>query len=136
MNDQSKDESDVARRALQCLDLTELADTCSEHAIDTLITKALDPRGPVAAVCVWPQFVSRVSAGLRGSAVRVATVANFPAGESEIDRVIDDIGEALGDGAQEIDLVLPYKAFRAGDGDTGAEMVNAVRDIVDLGRLL
>ena len=60
MNDRSTDLSDVARLALRCLDLTELTDTCSEHAVDGLITKALDPRGPVAAICVWPQFVSRM----------------------------------------------------------------------------
>jgi deoxyribose-phosphate aldolase len=136
MNDRSTDLFDVARLALRCLDLTELTDTCSEHAVDGLITKALDPRGPVAAICVWPQFVSRVSAGLRGSTVRVATAANFPAGTSEIERVIDDVGEALGDGAHEIDLVLPYKAFREGDANVGAEMISAVRDVVDQGRLL
>jgi deoxyribose-phosphate aldolase len=136
MNDQANDMSGVARRALQCLDLTELGDSCSEQAIDKLIAKALDSRGPVAAVCVWPQFVSRASAGLRGSAVQVATVANFPGGTSEIDRVVDDVCEALGDGAQEIDLVLPYRAFREGDAETGAEMIGAVRDVVDQRRIL
>ena len=29
--------------------------------------------------------------------------------------MLDDMGEALGDGADEIDLVLPYKAFLRGD---------------------
>lgn len=51
----------LARRALRCLDLTELSDSCSDALIDRLCRKALTPHGPVAAVCVWPQFVTRAS---------------------------------------------------------------------------
>ena len=57
----------IAVRALRSLDLTDLNETCSDQAIDALCKKALDPRGPVAAVCVWPQFVKRAQANLKGS---------------------------------------------------------------------
>jgi deoxyribose-phosphate aldolase len=63
-------------------------------------------------------------------------VVNFPAGGEDIDRVIDDLQEALGDGAQEIDLVLPYAAVHREDHAPAREMVAAVRDVVDQGRLL
>ena len=109
-----------ARRALRCLDLTDLSETCSDHAIDDLCAKALTPHGPVAAVCVWPQFVSRARDALKGTPVRIATVVNFPSGAEDIDRVIDDAHGALDDGAQEIDLVLPYRAVRRGDLDRAA----------------
>src|SRR4051812_39285328 len=126
----------IARRALTCLDLTDLTETCSDHGIDALCAKARDPRGPVAAVCVWPQFVSRAREALKGSPVRIATVVNFPAGGEDVDRVIEDVNEALGDGANEIDLVLPYEAVRRGDLDRASDMVAGVRDVVDQGRLL
>jgi deoxyribose-phosphate aldolase len=126
----------IAERALRCLDLTDLTDTCTDQAIDALCQKALDPRGPVAAVCVWPQFVKRARDVLRGSPVRIATVVNFPAGGEDVDRVVDDVQEALSDGADEIDLVLPYAAMRRGDVQVAAEMVEAVREGVDQGRLL
>jgi deoxyribose-phosphate aldolase len=129
-------EAATAQRALRCLDLTDLTDNCSEPAIDKLCTKALDPRGPVAAVCIWPQYVSSVREALKGSSVRIATVVNFPAGGEDVDRVLDDTNEALGDGANEIDLVLPYRALMRGDADRAAEMVAAVREVVDQGRLL
>jgi deoxyribose-phosphate aldolase len=130
--------SDVqnATRALRSLDLTDLTDTCTDQAIDALCKKALDPRGPVAAVCVWPQFVKRAQANLKGSPVRIATVVNFPAGGEDVSRVVDDTQEALSDGANEIDLVLPYKALRRGDIAVATEMVEAVRDLVDGDRLL
>ena len=126
----------IAVRALRSLDLTDLNETCSDQAIDALCKKALDPRGPVAAVCVWPQFVKRAQANLKGSPVRIATVVNFPAGGEDVSRVTDDTQEALSDGANEIDLVLPYNALRRGDRAVAVEMVEAVRDLVDGDRLL
>ena len=126
----------IAVRALRSLDLTDLNETCSDQAIDALCKKALDPRGPVAAVCVWPQFVKRAQANLKGSPVRIATVVNFPAGGEDVSRVTDDTQEALSDGANEIDLVLPYNALRRGDRAVAVEMVEAVRDLVDGNRLL
>ncbi|MGO4707210.1 deoxyribose-phosphate aldolase [Microvirga sp. 2MCAF38] len=127
---------ETARRALRCLDLTDLTDNCTDRAIDALCEKARDPRGPVAAVCIWPQFVTRARDALRGSPVRVATVANFPTGAEDIARVMDDVKEALSDGANEIDLVLPYDAVRRGDLESATEMVAVVREIADQGRLL
>ena len=115
--------ADTARRALRCLDLTDLTDTCTDHAIDGLFAKALTPHGPVAAVCIWPQFVARAQDALKGSPVSIATVVNFPAGGENVDRVMEDVSEALGDGANEIDLVLPYRAVQRGDLGAAAEMV-------------
>ncbi|MGO4386609.1 deoxyribose-phosphate aldolase [Microvirga sp. 2YAF29] len=126
----------IAQRALRSLDLTDLNDNCTDQAIDALCKKALDPRGPVAAVCVWPQFVKRAQENLKGSPVRIATVVNFPAGGEDVSRVADDTQEALSDGANEIDLVLPYNALRRGDVAIAREMIEAVRERVDGNRLL
>ena len=136
MADVPASDAAIAQRALRCLDLTDLSETCSEHAIDDLCARALTAHGPVAAVCIWPQFVGRARDPLRGSPVHIATVVNFPGGGEDVDRVIDDLNEALGDGAQEVDLVLPYQAVRRGDWDVAIDMVAAVRDVVDQGRLL
>lgn len=129
-------DADIAVRALRSLDLTDLTETCTDQAIDALCKKALDPRGPVAAVCVWPQFVKRSRENLKGSRVRIATVVNFPAGGEDMSRVTDDTQEALSDGANEIDLVIPYEAVRRGDLAAATEMVEAVRELVDGDRLL
>lgn len=126
----------IPQRALRSLDLTDLTDTCTDQAIDALCKKAVDPHGPVAAVCVWPQFVKRAGENLKGSPVRIATVVNFPAGGEDVGRVADDTQEALSDGANEIDLVLPYNALRRGDVAVAREMVEAVRDLIDGNRLL
>jgi len=129
-------DAELAARALRSLDLTDLTETCTDQAIDALCKKALDPHGPVAAVCVWPQFVKRAQEGLKRSSVRIATVVNFPAGAEDMGRVTDDTQEALSDGANEIDLVLPYNAVRRGDLAVAKDMVDAVRELVDGDRLL
>lgn len=127
---------DLARRALRLLDLTDLSDAPSDRGTDALCERALTRHGPVAAVCLWPQFVSRAKAALADSDVRIATVANFPGGAEDVERVIDGVQEALDDGADEIDLVLPYRAFLDGDATAARTMIAGVRDMTDRGRVL
>jgi deoxyribose-phosphate aldolase len=58
---------------------------------------------------------------LWGTNVRVATVVNFPSGDEAVDDVVTTTVQALADGADEIDLVLPYRSFLAGDTATAAK---------------
>jgi deoxyribose-phosphate aldolase len=123
-------DADLAHRALRLLDLTDLSESSSDQAIDSLCRKARARPGPAAAVCVWPQFVSRARRGLQDSPVRIATVANFPAGGEDVERVIGGITGALDDGAHEIDLVMPYRALLRGEAGVARDMIAGVRDIV------
>ncbi len=123
--------ADLARRALQLLDLTNLNDVCSEADIDALIRKALTPHGPVAAICIWPRFVKFAQRQLKGEQVRVATVVNFPAGEDDVEAVSVETEKALAAGADEIDLVMPYRALLAGDEITVRSMIGEVLDLVE-----
>ena len=126
----------LARRLLGLLDLTNLEATCGPAEIKALCAKAVDPRGKVAAVCLWPQFVGEAKRALAEDHVRIATVVNFPAGGEDLERVLDDIGEALQDGADEIDMVLPYKAFLRGDTSIASEMIREAKGVVGEDRLL
>jgi deoxyribose-phosphate aldolase len=87
-------------------------------------------------VCLWPQFVGEAARSLKDSGVTVATVINFPAGGEDLERVLEDMDEALGDGADEIDLVLPYKAVLRGDTQVASDMIRESKGIVGPGRLL
>ena len=116
----------VARRALPLLDLTDLGETCTETKIDTLCRDA--KAGSVAAICVWPRFITQGARALSGTGIRIATVINFPEGGTDCARATDDTAEALRDGADEIDLVLPYRAFQRGDEAAARDVVEAVRE--------
>jgi deoxyribose-phosphate aldolase len=78
MNDAAPSDARIAaaRRAISLIDLTDLSDDHAHGGID-LLCKRARTHG-TAAVCVWPEFVSRCSSLLTGSSVRVATVVNFP----------------------------------------------------------
>ncbi|MEO6122633.1 MAG: deoxyribose-phosphate aldolase [Ilumatobacteraceae bacterium] len=122
--------SSFARRAIALLDLTELGDQATPDDVATLCRRAVGPYGTVAAVCVWPRHVTQAATLLAGQGVRIATVVNFPAGDDSIDDVIELARGAIADGADEIDVVLPYRALLAGDLAHPAAMVAALRDTV------
>ena len=115
-----------ARIALACLDLTSLNDGDSAAEIVRLAERAAAAPGRVAALCVWPRFV-RVARAHAPPGVAVAAVANFPEGGSDIERALRDTGEIVQAGAQELDLVLPWRAMAAGDVHSCAALLRAVR---------
>ncbi len=124
------DDVATARRALPLLDLTELSNDCEAQLVTDVCARAVHPLGKVAAVCVWPEFVALATDSLANSGVRIATVVNFPKGEDTIERVRSETSAALAVGADEIDLVLPWRVFLTGDERSAREMVAAVRESV------
>lgn len=120
--------AEVAQRALPLVDLTNLDETCTTADIDALCTRAVTPHGPVAAVCIWPRFVTQAASLLAGSGVRVATVVNFPQGGDDTLAVIAETRQAIADGADEIDLVMPYRAFVSGRRGFAETQIARVRE--------
>lgn len=120
---------ETAARALSLLDLTNLKDDCTPEAIEALCARAHTAFGDTAAICIWPRFVAQARALLgQGSAVRIATVVNFPSGDLDIDTVVAETRQAVADGADDIDLVIPYRALMQGDEAAVTAMVAAVRE--------
>lgn len=120
-------DSQLAARALALLDLTDLSDNADGAGLEALCAKAVSTPGPVAAICIWPRFVAKARAILGASPVRIATVVNFPDGGTGIDAVAADTQAALAAGADEIDLVLPWRAFLAGEREAAGAMVGAIK---------
>jgi len=118
----------TAARALALLDLTDLTDNADAAGLAALCAKAVAPPVPAAAICIWPRFVAQAQSLLGAGPVRIATVVNFPAGTAGAAEVAADASAALAAGADEIDLVLPWRAFLAGDSKSVATMVARVRE--------
>ena len=117
----------IARRARPLLDLTDLSEGCTPQAIEALCARARGGPAPVAAVCVWPRFVAGARRILEGSPVRVATVANFPHGGPDAEAAAEEARASLADGADEVDVVIPYRALAAGDEAAAARLILAAR---------
>jgi deoxyribose-phosphate aldolase len=120
--------AEAARRALPLVDLTSLNEDDTPERIAALCEQAVTPQGNVAAVCVYAPFVRQCVEALRGTGVRVATVANFPAGGLDVAAVRAEIEAELADGADEIDVVLPYRAYADGDREGALEVIHTARE--------
>lgn len=117
----------AASRALGLMDLTSLNDNDTREVISDLCRAAYGPAGTVAAICIYPRFIPharKVLSGQGAAAVRIATVVNFPHGDADVDIAVAETRAAVAYGADEVDLVFPYRALMAGDADIGAEMVS------------
>jgi deoxyribose-phosphate aldolase len=107
--------------AIRCCDLTTLEGQDTPGKVAALCSKAMrpDPTDPsipsVAAVCVYPNLVSAAKERLRGSSVRVASVATaFPSGQSPTGVKVREVEEVVAMGADEVDMVIDRGAFLSG----------------------
>lgn len=112
------------------LDLTSLNDDDTDARIVALCEKAATPRGPVAAVCVFGRFGALAVRELRTTPIKVATVANFPAGDDDPVAAAREVAASVADGADEVDVVAPWRAHLAGDGEAVGRLVRACVDAV------
>lgn len=115
----------LAARALPLLDLTSLNDTDTEPEIEQLCRRAINYG--TAAVCIFPRFVPMARDLLRGTGVKLATVANFPDGGDDIAAAAEECAAAAAAGAEEVDVVAPIAAIREGDIGMVSELVTACR---------
>lgn len=120
--------------ALSMVDLTTLEGKDSPEKVRSLCRKAVrpDPNDPelpsVAAVCVYPSLVAVCKKELTGTGVKVASVATgFPSGQFPIEVRLEDVRRAVGDGADEIDMVINRGAFLSGRYEEVAEEIRQVR---------
>src|SRR5271167_5024789 len=117
----------AARRIVSLMDLTSLNETDDEAAILRLSGLALSKLGKVAAVCTWPRFIPVARQALQGTGVRIAAVANFPAGAASVEQAAGETAAAVAQGADEVDVVFPYRALLAGDAAGGLALVQRCR---------
>jgi deoxyribose-phosphate aldolase len=110
------------KMALNMVDLTTLEGADTENKVRQMCYKAQHlhdsiPGLPtVAAVCVYPIFVGVAKKALKGSNVKIASVATaFPSGHSSLDIKLQDTKIAIDNGADEVDMVISRGRFHQGD---------------------
>ncbi|MCO4319414.1 deoxyribose-phosphate aldolase [Phyllobacterium sp. 21LDTY02-6] len=108
-------------KAITCIDLTTLAGDDTPGRVQRLCAKARRPvRADIlaalglenenittGAVCVYPTMVPHAVKALQGTNIPVASVATgFPAGLTPLPQRLAEIEYAVGEGADEIDIVI------------------------------
>ena len=121
--------------AVRCMDLTTLEGSDTPGKVTALCAKGIrpkpgDPTIPsVAAICIYPARIAEAVEHLRGSQVRVASVATaFPSGQSFASIKITETEEAVRAGAHEIDMVIDRGAFLSGDYQRVYDEIVAVKE--------
>src|SRR5438128_456837 len=107
--------------AIRMMDLTTLEGADTPGKIAALASKAMRPDPAdapipsVAALCVYPNLVPHAVARLRGSTVKVASVATaFPSGQTPLDLKLREVEDVVELGADEVDMVIDRGAFLSG----------------------
>jgi deoxyribose-phosphate aldolase len=121
--------------AIRMIDLTTLEGRDTPGKIRALCAKGLhpqpgDPSIPsVAAICCYPAQIADAKEALKGSSVKVASVATaFPSGQSFRSIKIAEVREAVAAGADEIDMVIDRAAFLSGDYATVFDEIVEVKE--------
>ena len=99
------------KKIISILDYTSLKETDNEKTVEVFCQKANTVLGPVAAICLYPKFIKYAKNLLQKSKIKIATVINFPHGNENLESIKKQIKKALKDGADEIDLVIPYQEY-------------------------
>ena len=115
-------ESEIAR----LIDHTLLKPEASREDIQRLCEEAIDYG--FASVCVNPWNVSQAAELVRGTEVRVCAVVGFPLGATLPIVKEFEAGEALKDGAQEIDMVINIGALKSGQEALAEADIRGVAD--------
>jgi deoxyribose-phosphate aldolase len=107
--------------AVSMIDLTTLEGKDTPGKVASICRKAIAPHEGMgvpgaAAVCVYPAMVRHARRGVAGTRVKVASVATaFPSGQAPLRTRLAEVRAAVGDGADEIDMVINRGAFLAGE---------------------
>lgn len=121
--------------ALSMIDLTTLEGKDTPGKVKQLCYKANHPHDQleglpkVAAVCVYPTYVSLAKKELEGSGIHVASVATaFPSGQSSLKTKLSDTRFAVEEGADEIDMVISRGEFLAGNYEFVFDEIASIKE--------
>ena len=124
------------KMAVSMMDLTTLEGKDTPGKVACLCRKALQPIDlkydvpPCGAVCVYPSMVRHARKFLgAGSPVKVASVATgFPSGQYPLRTRLEEVRRAVGDGADEIDMVINRGMFLMGGHAVVFDEIAAVKE--------
>ncbi len=118
----SKSDKELLKRIFSLIDLTTLSERDNIENVSQMCEKVnllgeSYPSMPViAAICVYPEMVSVVKEKLENPLVSIASVGGgFPSSQTFTNIKIMEIEQAMEQGAEEIDIVMPVGKFLMGD---------------------
>ena len=128
---------EVYAKALGMIDLTSLTVTDTPTKIAAMTQKVnrfheLYPDYPLpASICVYPNFAKTVAITRDNPDVHVTVVGGcFPASQSYLDVKVFECVKAVGDGADEVDIVLALNSFLDGRYDDTFKEISEIKKAI------
>jgi len=121
--------------AVSIIDLTTLEGSDTEKKVIDMSKKAIkpldEPEFPhCAAVCVYPNLIKYAKKTLKGSKVKVASVATaFPSGQFPLKLKLADVKYCIEEGAREIDMVISRGEFLSGNFEYVFDEIKKVKKV-------
>ena len=137
----TKTKIDFLKLVISMIDLTTLEGQDTPSKVKQLSYKARFPHPTLvipslAAVCVYPNLVKTAKEILKNTDINVASVATgFPAGQTPFHLRLAEVEYAVGEGADEIDMVISRNSFQSGDYKTVQKEIIAVKKACKTARL-
>lgn len=107
------------------VDHTQLKAFATWNDIQKLCDEAIEYK--TASVCVPPCYIKRI-ADTYGKKINICTVVGFPLGYSTTDAKVQEVKNAIADGASEIDMVVNISDVKNGDYDKVEAEIKALRE--------
>ncbi len=131
---------EVYKNIYSCIDLTSLNTEDSRESIWKFTGQVNDFDGTsdmdnVAAVCVYPNFVETVKEALTANVKIAAVAGGFPSSQTFIEVKIAEVGLAVAEGADEIDIVMNLGAFFENDLESVCTEITEIQETCREARL-
>ena len=132
---EKSDRRKALKTIFQSIDFTTLEAFDNAKKIEEFCAKAIDfqkndMKISVPAICIYSPFVKQAKGLLKGSGIKVATVACcFPSGQMPFDLKKKEVQYCVEQGADEVDMVISRGTFLEGNYDEVYNEIQAIREI-------
>ena len=123
----------LSRKELaKMMDSTNVKATATKSEVEKLCKEAV--QYGFKCVVINPVYVKLAAKMLKGSSVAVCSTVGFPFGTSLSEIKALEALKAVGDGAEELDMVIDLSALKSGDYNTVKQDIAAVVDVKRLSK--
>jgi deoxyribose-phosphate aldolase len=130
-----KNDKEILKKIFSLIDLTTLSERDNLESVAylcervNLLGEAYPSMPGIAAICVYPELVAVVKEKLDNPLVSIASVAGgFPSSQTFTNIKVMEVEQAIGMGAEEIDIVLPVGKFLMDDLDYVQHEIQVIKE--------
>ena len=131
----STEDKELLKKIFSLIDLTTLSERDNIVNVTqmcdkvNMLSEAYPSMPAVAAICIYPELVPVVKEHLVNPLVNIASVAGgFPASQTFTNIKVMEIEQAIGQGADEIDIVLPVGKFLMEDYEYVEHEIQVIKE--------